>query len=134
MTKHRYISDKDLYKAVMGACSWIKQDGCFNKATQYYANKHGVPIEDVRAEVRNRQKVGAKGKKRGSYSQYRYKGSYEYRRNERFFGAGDFDVTIKALKEINARRRLDEKVLGFKIDEFLDDVIYNFEIEGKVEL
>ena len=66
MKKLPYIPDKRLYAAVMGACSYIRETGWFNKATSYYADKYGVNVEDVRKYVRiaqgNGQKQGEKRK------------------------------------------------------------------------
>lgn len=55
MSKYPYIADKQMYAAVMGACKWIRESGYFNKATQYYADKYGLDVGAVRAEVRKRQ-------------------------------------------------------------------------------
>jgi len=63
--KYPYIADKKMYAAVMGACRWIREDGYFNKATQYYADKYDLDVEEVRKEVRKRQAAGKKGKKTG---------------------------------------------------------------------
>lgn len=52
MKKLPYISDKALYAAVMGACSYARDTGHFNKATSYYAEKYDVDVEDVRKYVR----------------------------------------------------------------------------------
>lgn len=65
--KYPYIADKKLYAAVMGACSYIRETGWFNKATQYYADKYDLDVELVREEVRKRQAAGQKGRKRGTY-------------------------------------------------------------------
>lgn len=66
MGKLPYIRNKRLYAAVMGACSYIRETGWFNKATQYYANKYGVGVDDVRKYVRiaqgNGQREAAKKK------------------------------------------------------------------------
>lgn len=56
--RYPYIADKNLYRAVMGACSYIRETGWFNKATEYYADLYGVDVEDVQREVRRRQSVG----------------------------------------------------------------------------
>ena len=68
MKKLPYIPDKKMYAAVMGACSWIRQSGYFNKATQYYADKYGVDVDELRKYVRtaqgNGQKQAAKREKR----------------------------------------------------------------------
>jgi len=66
MSKYPYIADKSMYAAVMGACKWIRESGYFNKATQYYADKYGLDVDNVRAEVRKRQSAGQKGKKTGA--------------------------------------------------------------------
>lgn len=60
MRKLPYIPDKDLYAAVMGACSWIRESGYFNKATSYYADKYDVDVEEVRRYVRIAQGRGQK--------------------------------------------------------------------------
>lgn len=66
MSKLPYIPDKRLYAAVMGACSYVRETGWFNKATQYYADKYDVNVDDVRKYVRiaqgNGQKTTAKRK------------------------------------------------------------------------
>ena len=67
MNKMPYIPNKKMYAAVMGACSYIRATGYFNKATQFYADKYGVDVDEVRKYVRARQSVGQKGTKRGEY-------------------------------------------------------------------
>ena len=68
MHKLPYIADKKMYAAVMGACSYVRDTGYFNKATSYYADKYNVDVEEVRRYVRiaqgNGQKQAAKRKKR----------------------------------------------------------------------
>lgn len=68
MAKLPYIPDKKMYAAVMGACSYVKETGYFNKATKYYADKYGVDVEQVRKYVRtaqgNGQKLAAKKRPR----------------------------------------------------------------------
>lgn len=66
MSKYPHIEGKDMYAAVMGACRWIRESGYFNKATKYYADKYGLDVEDVRAEVRKRQGAGQRGNKTGA--------------------------------------------------------------------
>ena len=67
MHKLPYIADKKMYAAVMGACSYVRDTGYFNKATSYYADKYNVDVEEVRRYVRiaqgNGQKQAAKRKK-----------------------------------------------------------------------
>lgn len=71
MGKLPYIPDKRLYAAVMGACSWIRESGYFNKATEYYAEKYDVPLDDVQRYVRmaqaNGQRKAAKNNKPRKY-------------------------------------------------------------------
>lgn len=131
MAKYPYISDKKLYAAVMGACKWIRESGYFNKATKYYADKYDLDVDVVREEVRKRQSAGSKGKSRGKYKNYRFKGYCELYRRESFYGYNNFDVTIKAMNRENAIKKLDEKVFSFKIDAFEDDIRYEFEINGE---
>lgn len=68
MGKLPYIPDKDLYMAVIGACSYIRETGYFNKATEYYARKYGVDADEVKRYVRiaqgNGQREAAKRQKR----------------------------------------------------------------------
>ncbi len=64
MGKLPYIKDKPLYAAVMGACSYVRETGYFNKATSYYANKYNVDVEDVRKYVRIAQGNGQRGSTR----------------------------------------------------------------------
>ena len=66
MEKYPYIADKRMYAAVMGACRWIRESGYFNKATQFYADKYNLDVDDVRVEVRKRQAAGQRGKKTGA--------------------------------------------------------------------
>lgn len=46
-----YIGNKNLYAAVMTACSMVKESGWFNKACRYAAEKYGVREADVRDYV-----------------------------------------------------------------------------------
>ena len=64
MGKLPYIPDKKLYAAVMGACSYVRDTGYFNKATSYYANKYNVDVEEVRRYVRIAQGNGQKKRQR----------------------------------------------------------------------
>ena len=66
-TNYPYISDKRMYAAVMGACSWIRKDGYFNKAVKYYSEKYNVDPKELEKNIRARQSEGQKGKRRGSY-------------------------------------------------------------------
>lgn len=62
--KYPFIPDKTMYAAVMGACSYIRETGYFNKAVKYYANKYGVDEDELAKHVRARQGAGQKGKTR----------------------------------------------------------------------
>lgn len=71
--KYPYIADKRMYAAVMGACSYIRETGYFNKAVRYYADKYNVDEDEVAQEIRKRQSAGQKGKKPASKSRkYKY--------------------------------------------------------------
>lgn len=75
MTKYRYpyISDKKMYAAVMGACSYIRETGWFNKAVSYYANKFGVDSVELANHIRERQSAGQKAKNKDKPKRkYRY--------------------------------------------------------------
>lgn len=72
MSKLPYIPNKKLYAAVMGACSWIRESGYFNKATRYYADKYGVDVDDVRKYVRIAQGNGQKQANKYKKRKYKY--------------------------------------------------------------
>ena len=57
-----YIPNKKMFAAVAGACSYVRATGWFNKATQYYADKYNVNVEEVRRYVRIAQGNGQKKK------------------------------------------------------------------------
>ena len=58
--KYPYISDKNMYAAVMGACSYIRETGWFNKAVAYYAKKYHVDQDELAKHIRARQGAGQK--------------------------------------------------------------------------
>ena len=60
MGKLPYIPNKKLYAAVMGACSYIRSTGYFNKAISYYADKYDVDEDDIAYYVRIAQSRGQK--------------------------------------------------------------------------
>ena len=62
MSKYPYIPDKKMYAAVMGACSYIRETGYFNKAVSYYADKYNVNEEELAQHIRARQSAGQKGR------------------------------------------------------------------------
>lgn len=80
MVKLPYIPNKKLYAAVMGACKWIREDGCFNKATSYYSDKYNVSVDDVRKYVRIAQGNGQKkaNEKRPKRKYYWFAIEYAY--------------------------------------------------------
>lgn len=68
--KYPYIADKKLYAAVMLACKMIRDSGWFHKVVSYCADKYNVPEEDIEKEIRKRQAIGQKGKKRVPFKYY----------------------------------------------------------------
>ena len=60
--KYPYIPDKRMYAAVMGACSYIRETGWFNRAVRYYADQYDVDEEELARHIRARQAAGRKGK------------------------------------------------------------------------
>ena len=74
--KYPYIPDKNMYSAVLCACSYIREKGYFHKAVEYAADKYNVPILELERQIRARQSVGQKGKAKGR--KYRYYLSQEY--------------------------------------------------------
>ena len=62
MSKYPYIPDKRMFAAVMGACSYIRETGYFNKAVSYYADKYSVDEKELAAHIRARQAAGQKGR------------------------------------------------------------------------
>ena len=130
MSKYPYIQNKKMYAAVMGACKWIRQDGYFNKAVKYYADKFNVDEKELENHIRARQSAGQKGKKRGNYKYYRYKGEATLYCREMDYGVIEFDLTFKALNKDNAHNQLYKKLLdGY--DPLECDLIFEFEINGE---
>lgn len=72
MGKLPYIPDKDTYRAVVGACSYIRETGWFNKATSYYAKKYNVDVDEVRKFVRIAQGNGQKEAAKNSPKKYKW--------------------------------------------------------------
>lgn len=65
--KYPYIKGgKAMVAAVLGACSYIRDTGYFNKAISYYADKFNVDADELARNVRARQGAGqrASGEKR----------------------------------------------------------------------
>lgn len=130
MTKYPWIP-KEYYAAVMFACKMLRENGFFNRSITTAANYYGVDPDVLAKHVRARQAAGQRGKKRGTYKTYRFKGTAEHYFRERFYGDVVFDVKIKALSLKNARKRLAEKVVGKEYDPYEEDLLYNFEIDGE---
>ena len=70
--KYPFIPDKRMYAAVMGACSYIRSTGYFNKAVAYYADKFGVSEEELAKHIRARQSAGQTGRKTGTGKKYKW--------------------------------------------------------------
>ena len=49
--------------ATLGACSYIRNTGYFNKAISYYANRYNVDEKKLAENVRARQAAGQRGSK-----------------------------------------------------------------------
>lgn len=97
MGKLPYIPNKNLYAAVMGACKWIREDGYFNKATKYYADKYNVSVDEVKKYVRiaqgNGQREANKRKPTKRYFWYAIEyGYYNYKQLD--YGVDIYDRTF----------------------------------------
>ena len=108
MSKLPYIPDKRLYAAVMGACSYVRDTGWFNKAVNYYADKYGVDSDDVAKYVRmaqsNGQKKAAKEKPTRKYKWFAVEYSMGNERN----GGAYFE---KAYAEYALKRGISEETV-----------------------
>lgn len=134
MAEHKYpFIPKPYYAAVMFAAKMIRENGYFNKAIQQAAKYYGVDPSELEKHVRARQAAGQKGKKRGSYQYYRYKGKADlyYGETDSFFGTMVFDEVIKATSENNAFKRLWNKLLEC-YDPQLANLHFDLEIDGEV--
>ena len=128
-----YISDKNLYFAVKGACSWIKESGYFNKAVNYYSNKYNVDSEEVSKYVRIAQANGQKNKTRGTFKYFAIHGNIA----SDISGFADYyseDLAswfvVKALNAENAIKQIFKK-LGYNDYDFWFAVGKSFEFETK---
>lgn len=112
MGKLPYIPDKKMYAAVMGACSYIRETGWFNKATEYYADKYDVDVDELRKYIRiaqgrgQKQKNASKPKRKFYYYAIEFsvggeRNGYDYFVEE----YAQFEV-IKAVNEGNAWQRV----------------------------
>lgn len=128
--KYPYIP-KDYYPAVMFACKMIRENGYFNKAISIASGYYGVDEGELSKHVRARQAAGQRGKKRGKFKKYRYKGIGYLSYREHGYDDYPFDVTIKALNEKNASNHLCKMVFGREYDPFYYDWCYEFEIDGE---
>lgn len=108
MGKLPYIPDKRLYAAVMGACSYVRETGYFNKAVSYYADKYSVSEEEVAKYVRMAQGKGQKeasaGRAPRKYSWFAVEYSMGNERN----GGAYFDDMMACYA---VRRGLSEKTV-----------------------
>lgn len=106
-----YIKDKSLFAAVCGACSYISETGWFNKATQYYADRYRVDVEEVRRLVRVAQ---GNGQKKSAKKRKYYYFAVEYSLGNERHGSAYFVkddaryAVLKATSEDNAKRQLDK--------------------------
>ena len=124
---------KEYYPAVVFACKMIRENGYFNRAIHTAAKYYKVDEKKLESLVRERQAAGQKGKKRGTYKTYRFKGVALHQVREMDYGEKEFNVRINALSLGNARKRLGEVVMGRKLDPINEDLIYEFEIDGEEE-
>lgn len=90
MGKLPYIPNKNLYLAVVGSCSYIRETGWFNKATSYYAKKYGVNVDEVRKLVRTAQGNGQKEAARKEPRKYKWF-AVEYSMGGEYNGVPCFD-------------------------------------------
>lgn len=73
MRKLPYIPDKRMYAAVMGCCRWMRENGYyFNKATEYFADKYDVDLEDLQAYIRMAQGNGQREAAKNNPRKYKY--------------------------------------------------------------
>ena len=54
---------KAMVAATLGACSYIRDTGYFNKAISYYADKYNVDYDELAKNVRDRQAAGQRASK-----------------------------------------------------------------------
>ena len=92
MGKLPFIPDKKLYAAVMGACAYVRDTGYFNKATEYYADKYGVEVEDVRKYVRMAQGAGQRAANKDKPKRKYYYFAIEYSLGNERNGADYFEI------------------------------------------
>lgn len=53
---------KAMVAAVLGACSYIRETGYFNKAVRYYSEKYDVDPDELEKNIRARQAAGQRSK------------------------------------------------------------------------
>lgn len=89
-----YIPNKKLYAAVMGACSYVRDTGYFNKAVSYYADKYGVSESDLAKYVRMAQSDGQKKANKTKPARRYYWFAVEYSMGNERNGAAYFEPTL----------------------------------------
>lgn len=116
MGKLPYIPDKKMYAAVMGACSYIRQTGWFNKATNYYADKYNVDLDELQRYVRIAQSNGQKtsAKRKYHYFAVEYSKGNERNGNDFFNKREAMYVVKRGLTEYSVKNtmRKDEDPFG----------------------
>lgn len=122
-TKYPWIP-KEYYPAVMGACSYIRSTGWFNKAISYYAKKYNVDKDSLENYVRERQGAGQKikGSSRRNYKYYWFKYVALDDWDNPYFGTGIYKAT-------NRKNAINQISDGFvQIDE---EVVFDTEAEAE---
>lgn len=64
--KYPYINDKTMYKAVLFACSMLRDNGYFNKACEISANYYSVNLEELKNHVIARTTAGRKAQQKNA--------------------------------------------------------------------
>lgn len=123
MAKLPYIPDKKLYAAVMGACSWIRESGFFNKATNYYADKYGVDVDEVKKYVRLAQSNGQKAKVKQAPKKKYYWFAVEFSMGNERSGCNYFE---ESLADYDVRKGLNANTVRRAISKH-DDYMSEYE-------
>ena len=130
MSKYPYIADKRMYAAVMGACSYIRDTGYFNKAVSYYADKYGVDENELAKHIRARQSSGQKGKTR------KYKYFLIVGWTDKWYNEYDYDILWSqyAPKEWEKERNRIAKIVKATSKENAEKHIPNGFVDGDLRL